>query len=447
MNGCDGKNSLWLSSLRSHNNNHNSNNDSDHTQSPAQSPPPPTAAEQSHIGDVKQEESPAGHNHDTQTNTNTHTHVHTPIQTQTHTATTHHTTTNGNATAAAGQSSEIDALVDIMTHILQRLRERCHTRNTHHAMDLARFQKLIEWVDYNVSHLALLEQAWEDQRFWPFLSTAEAEARVRADQDLMIVRLSNTTPGAITVTQSEARPTHNNQLEHHPKNKRYFPSPHAHGKLQLVLPLNERKDVTWDGLLAHLMQKECSICLEELREHEVYRINCGHHFHRTCIERHIEHSGAKQQTAVCPLCRQSIKYAEVWHEKHIKHYKKVPAVPKAKSADTILVTQPPHRHHQDASIKRAATTDNASTNKNAFVVIQQPAAAAHGDDEDGHASGNDDVHASTTTTQHPLQAQWQFGTHLDVSWNSTDDTEDEYGNAAQARQLAMAAMAGTHVHQ
>ena len=101
---------------------------------------------------------------------------------------------------------EIDKLVNKMRNILSELNATCHTNNdTHHSMDLERFQKLIDWVDYNESHLCLLKQAWNDESFWPFLSTEESEQKVANDMQTMLIRLSNSKPGAITVTRKARR--------------------------------------------------------------------------------------------------------------------------------------------------------------------------------------------------------------------------------------------------
>lgn len=58
-------------------------------------------------------------------------------------------------TAQSQVQDDIGELVGRMIRVLAKLKETCHTNNnTHHSMDLERFQKLIEWVDYNESHLA-----------------------------------------------------------------------------------------------------------------------------------------------------------------------------------------------------------------------------------------------------------------------------------------------------
>ena len=138
-----------------------------------------------------------------------------------------------------------------MSWILQQIKETCHTKNnSSRSMDVERFQKLIEWVDYNESHLSILQQAWNNESFWPFLSTSEATEQVGTDIN-MLIRLSNSRPGAITVTRA-AKSVHS-QMTHIVKHKRYLPSA-QHGKVTLAGSWGFR-EVTWDGLIQHLVQK------------------------------------------------------------------------------------------------------------------------------------------------------------------------------------------------
>lgn len=57
---------------------------------------------------------------------------------------------------------------------------------------------------YQITHCisSVLTQAWNDASFWPFLSTTEATERAKENKEVMLIRLSNTKPGAITVTRS-----------------------------------------------------------------------------------------------------------------------------------------------------------------------------------------------------------------------------------------------------
>merc|ERR1712173_219262 len=92
------------------------------------------------------------------------------------------------------------------------------------------------------------------------------------------------------------------------RHKRYLPSSEF-GKLTL----SADRQVTWDGLISLLFQSECAICLEVLgKEQKVLRLNgCGHHFHKHCIERHVQYTMARgAEFAVCPLCRKRIDVAE-----------------------------------------------------------------------------------------------------------------------------------------
>jgi len=301
---------------------------------------------------------------------------------------------------------EIDNLVATMTNILNALKKTINNKYTHHSMDVERFQKLIDWVDYNESHLSLLQQAWNDESFWPFLSTIEATEQVTKDKKhSMLIRLSNTKPGAITVTRCAKAMRKNNRLEDIVKHKRYFPSL-QHGKLTLIGSWGER-EVTWDGLLAHLKQKECCICLEELREDKhknVLRLNCGHHFHRHCIERHVQHSKSMNNTqfAVCPLCRERIENAELINEPSLAVYKKIPDITKNKKAKSFEKELELNTNHS-IQVKRA-NTDPKKQEKNDHLNSFQM----------GRIAAN-----------HPWN---QFENHLDVN-SKNGDWDDDYQNA------------------
>mmetsp|Transcript_20341 Transcript_20341/g.17975 ORF Transcript_20341/g.17975 Transcript_20341/m.17975 type:complete len:554 (+) Transcript_20341:163-1824(+) len=355
----------------------------------------------------------------------------------------------------------IGELVNRMMRVLSKLKVTCHTNNsTHHSMDLERFQKLIEWVDYNESHLALLEQAWNDASFWPFLSTTEATERAKENKEVMLIRLSNTKPGAITVTRS-AKTMKHNKLEDIVKHKRYFPS-EQFGRITLE-GSGWAREVTWDGLLAHLKQKECCICLEELKDNDaVLRLNCGHHFHRHCIEKHVTLSKRQNNTefAVCPLCRRRINNAELIHEPVLASYRKIPEAHilnsnmKSKSFHQ-LNTLPMSTTTRSDSIQRAATAELTPTSPSFGKSGQdnvnddnvEHMLKLMGQDNDNHDQGqqlndNQQNNVNGVSQSHPWAA-WggnnnagQFGNHLGVQNHggfSDDDWEDEYGNVAQVR--------------
>lgn len=332
---------------------------------------------------------------------------------------------------------DIDNMVTEMTSILSTLKAMSHTSNTHHSMDLERFQKLIEWVDYKPTHLDILRQAWDDQLFWPFLSTTEAEQRVRNnDKETMLVRLSNTMSGAITVTR-KAKRMRNNKLEDIVKHKRYFPAPQF-GRLLLEGSWGERQ-VTWDGLLAYLQQEECCICLEELKEHEVLRLNCGHHFHRKCIEQHVRLSTQMNHTgfAVCPLCRNRIENAELIQEPTMAQYKKIPNFGKFKSKSAAVLpasdNSTAHKPHVERGhLQRAQSAEFTPTqnpNDEETVSLNFAIMADH---EQRRAEQKAVMNGHGNQANH----NWgQFGNHLDVAQND-DEYEDEYANLNDARAMA-----------
>lgn len=51
--------------------------------------------------------------------------------------------------------------------------------------------------------VSVLEEAWNDPLFWPFLSTEQATYEAKQNKQAVLIRLSNTQPGAITVTSSD----------------------------------------------------------------------------------------------------------------------------------------------------------------------------------------------------------------------------------------------------
>eukprot|EP00483_Globobulimina_turgida_P009086 UN09104 len=108
------------------------------------------------------------------------------------------------------------------------------------------------------------------------------------------------------------------------------------------------------------MQKQCCICLEELtgiNSKNVFRLDCGHHFHRHCIETHVEHSKKMNGTefATCPLCRKKIENAELISEPSLVVYKHIPDdnIRKSKSFDETLISNTSNKNN--AAVQRAST--------------------------------------------------------------------------------------------
>ena len=88
--------------------------------------------------------------------------------------------------------------------VLQRLKELVTDRSQklNHRVDGERFRKLLDWIDYRPEYMIVLEKAWSNDSFWPFLQTVEATKLVRDHPSHIVIRLSNTHPGTITVTRN-----------------------------------------------------------------------------------------------------------------------------------------------------------------------------------------------------------------------------------------------------
>jgi hypothetical protein len=49
---------------------------------------------------------------------------------------------------------------------------------------------------------------------------------------------------------------------------------------------------------------ECCICCENVKEREYIReLNCGHCFHKKCIDKWLLNSMREKETVTCPVCR------------------------------------------------------------------------------------------------------------------------------------------------
>lgn len=52
---------------------------------------------------------------------------------------------------------------------------------------------------------------------------------------------------------------------------------------------------------------ECCICCENVKEREYIReLNCGHSFHKKCIDKWLVSSMREKETVSCPVCRTTI---------------------------------------------------------------------------------------------------------------------------------------------
>jgi hypothetical protein len=53
---------------------------------------------------------------------------------------------------------------------------------------------------------------------------------------------------------------------------------------------------------------ECCICLQSVNKKEFVReLNCGHRFHKKCIDKWLVKMSKEQEHISCPICRQNIE--------------------------------------------------------------------------------------------------------------------------------------------
>ena len=51
---------------------------------------------------------------------------------------------------------------------------------------------------------------------------------------------------------------------------------------------------------------ECPICLEQIKSEDLYTTNCGHNFHKGCMEQLKEHDTSGKSYVHCPTCRSKV---------------------------------------------------------------------------------------------------------------------------------------------
>ncbi|XP_021753863.1 E3 ubiquitin-protein ligase RHA1B-like [Chenopodium quinoa] len=85
--------------------------------------------------------------------------------------------------------------------------------------------------------------------------------------------------------------------------------------IQEMLPVMKFNDVVRSCSPGSNEPEQCAVCLYDFRDHEEIRrlTNCGHIFHRVCVDRWMDHD-----QITCPLCRTPFvpdELMEVFHEK------------------------------------------------------------------------------------------------------------------------------------
>ena len=202
-----------------------------------------------------------------------------------------------------------------------------------------------------------MEQAWNDKTFWPFLSTENAAELVFDNPNTIVIRLSTTHPGTITVTRMPHKNFGRKMSKKDVRNVRYFPSQSERGKLDVP---KSKKSVNWESLLHYLHQDQCCICLNELINY-VTRLECGHHFHTQCINKHK--NSQHQSSKFCPLCRQPIsKETQLKHENDFQIYKPINTLSVKKHIKSKSVQINPKKLNFKKSI--TITINNINDNNN-----------------------------------------------------------------------------------
>ncbi|ETO22819.1 hypothetical protein RFI_14373 [Reticulomyxa filosa] len=201
------------------------------------------------------------------------------------------------------QFDSIESVVTYYEQIICRLKKLATdaTLKKYHRVDATSFRKLIEWVNFKEGNIKVLEDAWTDPCFWPFLETMEAAKLVQDDPSQLVIRLSNTHPGTITATRlgkvkvylcfvfllfllcgMKYQAMHGKgkykRFEAQVKHKRYVVN--NEGTL-LLMNENDNQEVSWQGLIRYLLVCECNICLQEIHNAmDNTMLPCKHCFHK-----------------------------------------------------------------------------------------------------------------------------------------------------------------------
>ena len=51
---------------------------------------------------------------------------------------------------------------------------------------------------------------------------------------------------------------------------------------------------------------ECPICMEQIQSEDLLTTNCGHNFHKDCMEQLKEHDNSGKSYVSCPSCRKKV---------------------------------------------------------------------------------------------------------------------------------------------
>mmetsp|Transcript_32949 Transcript_32949/g.52785 ORF Transcript_32949/g.52785 Transcript_32949/m.52785 type:complete len:270 (+) Transcript_32949:48-857(+) len=186
----------------------------------------------------------------------------------------------------AYSEDEICNLTYSMISILCKLQKLVVCQNTTHTMSKERFQKLIEWTDYDESRFSLLQQAWNNPIFHPFLSTPDATMKMQSEEvgtrQPFLVRLSNSCAGSMTVTRVVFNYGRSEKAVIH---QRYFSSEEESGKIHIDLDHAEvAANVSWNEFVQYIGERQCVRCWKVLDKF-VVQLGCGHRFHAGCMER------------------------------------------------------------------------------------------------------------------------------------------------------------------
>jgi hypothetical protein len=163
--------------------------------------------------------------------------------------------------------------------------------NSTHRVSTKRILHMANWVDksndYKMS-LEFLENNIDSPNFHPFADPWECGGKTIDDlfkniKGNKIVRLSTRAGGYFTIS-------HTGGLS---KSKRV--------KLtNKGLELGNYKFKNIVGLVTHLDEQECCICLENIVDNVSVVLKCGHIYHVNCINKN------KQLSDECPMCKQIV---------------------------------------------------------------------------------------------------------------------------------------------
>jgi hypothetical protein len=51
---------------------------------------------------------------------------------------------------------------------------------------------------------------------------------------------------------------------------------------------------------------ECPICMEQIKPEDLLTTNCGHNYHKSCMEAFKEHDTSSKSYVNCPTCRAKV---------------------------------------------------------------------------------------------------------------------------------------------